>query len=218
MKAVWLAGGTGLVGGELLKLLLEERDIDRVISVGRRTLPLEHPRLSQVTVDFAAPASFEPLPAPEAAFCCLGTTIKRAGSREAFRAVDHDAVVAFAKAARDRGARTFVHVTAIGADARSSVFYNAVKGQVEDAVAALGFESVVALRPSVLDGERAESRPMERVGLAVGRALGPLLGKYRPTPAGAVAAAMLSWSKSPKPGRHEMEAGEIFGYRAAGKG
>lgn len=218
MKTVWLAGGSGLVGGELLKLLLEERDIDRVVSVGRRTLAFEHPRLSQVTVDFAVPASFDPLPPPEAAFCCLGTTIKRAGSREAFRAVDHDAVVAFAKAARDRGARTFVHVTALGADPRSGVFYNAVKGQVEDAVAALGFESVVALRPSVLDGERAESRPMERVGLAVGRALGPLLGKYRPTPVGAVAAAMLSWSKSPKPGRHEMEAGEIFGARAAGKG
>jgi uncharacterized protein YbjT (DUF2867 family) len=210
VKTVWVAGGSGLVGGELLQLLLAQDDFERVISVGRRSLPLDNPRLEQATVDFATPASFEALAAPEAAFCCLGTTIKRAGSREAFRAVDHDAVVIFAKAARDKGARTFVHVTALGADARSAVFYNAVKGQVEEAVAALGFESVVALRPSLLDGERSESRPMERVGLAVARTLAPLLGKYRPTPAKAVAAAMVAWCQSPQPGRHVMEANRIL--------
>lgn len=213
MKTVWVAGGSGLVGGELLQLLLSDGHFERVISAGRRALPLEHAKLAQAVVDFAAPASFDALAPPEAAFCCLGTTIQRAGSKEAFRAVDHDAVVTFAKAARGKGARTFLHVTALGADAGSRVFYNAVKGQVEDAVAALGFDSVVALRPSILDGERAESRPMERVGLAVGRALGPLLGKYRPTPARAVAAAMIAWCKRPEPGRHVMEAGAILGHR-----
>jgi len=211
-KTSWVAGGSGLVGGELLKQLLEDDDFETVVAVGRRALPLQRLKLRQATVDFAVPASFEALDAPEAAFCCLGTTIKRAGSREAFRAVDHDAVVTFAKAARARGATTFLHVTALGADARSSVFYNQVKGEVEAAIAALGFTSVYALRPSILDGERTESRPAERVGLLAARALGPLLGKYRPTPAQAVAAAMIDSCKRPEPGVHVLEAPAIYRF------
>jgi uncharacterized protein YbjT (DUF2867 family) len=210
---VWVAGGSGLVGGELLSLLLADDSFGAVVSVGRRNLPLTHPRLQQAIVDFAAPSSLESLPAPDAAFCCLGTTIGRAGSREAFRAVDHDAVVAFAKAARQKGARHFLHVTALGADAGSRVFYNAVKGQAEDSVAGLGFEGVAAFQPSILDGDRAESRPMERVGLAVTRTLGPLLGKYRPTPVSAVAAAMIAWCKDPRPGRHVVGSKAILAFR-----
>lgn len=173
-------------------------------------LPVNHQKLTQAEVDFAAPASFDPLVPPEAALCCLGTTIARAGSKEAFRKVDFDAVVTFAKAAREKGAKTFIHVTALGANTRSSIFYNAVKGEVEDAVAALGFASTVALRPSFLDGERSEKRPMERAGILVGRALGPLLGKYRPTPVAAVAKAMIDKLKNPPSGRYDMEANEIF--------
>ena len=209
VKTTWVAGGSGLVGGELLRLLLADDDFATVIAVGRRQLPLQQLKLRQATVDFAAPDALAALDAPDAALCCLGTTIKRAGSREAFRAVDHDAVVAFARAARDRGARVFLHVTALGADARSSVFYNAVKGEVEAAVAGLGFPSVYALRPSILDGEREESRPVERAGLVVMRALGPLLGKYRPTPASAVAAALVASCKEAEPGVHVLEAPAI---------
>lgn len=215
LKTAWVAGGSGLVGGELLKLLLADEGVATVVAVGRRKLAIEHAKLRQAVIDFAAPAGLDALPAPEAAFCSLGTTIKQAGSKEAFRAVDFDAVVAFAKAARARGATTFVHVTALGADAKSSVFYNAVKGQVEDAVAEIGFARVVALRPSLLDGDRAESRPMERVALAVSRTLGPLLGKYRPTPASAVAAAMLDAARSDGPGRHVLEANAIFRFAKA---
>jgi uncharacterized protein YbjT (DUF2867 family) len=209
VKTTWVAGGSGLVGGELLQLLLGDDDFETVISVGRRQLPLQGLKLRQTTVDFAAPDALAALAAPDAAFCCLGTTIKRAGSREAFHAVDHDAVVAFAKAARDKGARVFLHVTALGADVRSSVFYNMVKGEVEATVAALGFPSVYALRPSILDGEREESRPIERVGLAIGRALGPLLGKYRPTPASAVAAALVASCKRAESGVHVLEGPEL---------
>ncbi len=209
IKTSWVAGGSGLVGGELLQLLFGDDDFATVVALGRRPLPLQRLKLRQATVDFAALDAAPALDPPEAAFCCLGTTIKRAGSREAFRAVDHDAVVAFARAARAAGARVFLHVTALGADARSSVFYNAVKGETEAAVAALGFPSVYALRPSILDGERAESRPFERAGLAVGRALGPLLGKYRPTPASAVAAALVASCKSADPGVHVLEAPAI---------
>ncbi len=115
-KTVWIAGASGLVGGELLKQLLADDAFGRVIAVGRRALLLQHLKLTQATVDFADPASFAALPAPEAAFSCLGTTIKKAGSKEAFRAVDHDAVLTVAKAAKGQGARAFLHVTSAGAD------------------------------------------------------------------------------------------------------
>jgi uncharacterized protein YbjT (DUF2867 family) len=210
---VWLAGGSGLVGGALLRLLVREDAIAKVISAGRRRLALEHPRLKQALVDFSSPSALEALEAPGAAFCCLGSTIRKAGSREAFRAVDHGAVLAFAQAARRRGARVFLHVSALGADPRSRIFYNAVKGQAEESVARLGFESAYALRPSILDGEREESRPGESLALAVARALGPVLGKYRPTPAEAVAEAMVALARAPEPGWHIVEAGAILGMR-----
>ena len=209
-KTVWIAGGSGLVGGELLKQLLADDAFGRVISVGRKTLSVKHLKLTQATVDFKDPAAFAALPAPDAAFSCLGTTIKKAGSKEAFRAVDFDAVLTFAKAAKSQGAQAFLHVSSGGADSRSRMFYTAVKGQIEEALIAVGFESLVALRPSILDGDRNDSRLLEKMGLSIGRALGPLLGKYRPTPATAVAAAMVASWKSGKRGVENIEAGEIY--------
>ena len=103
VKTSWVAGGSGLVGGELLRVLLDDDAFETVVAVGRRPLPLQRLELRQATVDFAVPASFASLDAPVAAFACLGTTIRKAGSREAFRAVDDNAVVAFATAARQRG-------------------------------------------------------------------------------------------------------------------
>ncbi len=210
MSTAWIAGASGLVGGELLARLLRDGGWSRVVSVGRRALPVESPRLEQAIVDFARPATLAPLPAADVAFSCLGTTRAKAGSRDAFRAVDLDAVVAFARAARDKGARAFLHVTALGAHRRSLAFYSRVKGEVEEAVAALGFATVVALRPSILDGERKERRPAERLGLVAARALAPLLGKYRPTPASAVAAAMVALARDAPAGVHVVEAGEIL--------
>jgi uncharacterized protein YbjT (DUF2867 family) len=209
-RTVWIAGASGLVGGELLTKLLADDAFGRVISVGRKTLSQSNLKLTQATVDFTDPAAFASLPAPDAAFSCLGTTIKKAGSKEAFRAVDYDAVLTFARAAKSRGARAFIHVTSAGADSRSPMFYSAVKGQIEEALIALGFESLITLRPSILDGERSDERPLEKIGLSIGRALGPLLGKYRPTPATAVAAAMVAAWKSGKRGVENIEAGEIY--------
>lgn len=214
MTTAWLAGGSGLVGGELLRLLLADPSFTKVVSFGRRTLPLEDARLVQVKVDLADAASFESrsfesLVAPDVAFACLGTTIKKAGSQEAFRAVDQHAVVSFAKAAKAKGARVFVHVSSLGASPRASSFYSRVKGETEAELEKLGFESVYALRPSILDGDRAESRPLERVGLAFARALGPVLGKYRPTAASAVARTMIAKAKAPEPGAQVIEADAI---------
>jgi len=163
----------------------------------------------QVTVDFSDPGSFAALEGPTVALSCLGTTIKKAGSREAFRAVDHDAVLTFARAARGKGAHVFVHVSSLGANPRSRQFYSAVKGQIEAALGEVGFESLYALRPSILDGDRAESRPLERVGLAFARALAPVLGKYRPTASLAVARTMIAKAKQRALGAHVIEADAI---------
>jgi uncharacterized protein YbjT (DUF2867 family) len=213
MSIAWLAGGSGLVGGVLLQELLGDDHFTEVVSVGRRDMAFQHPRLTQVVTDFSSPSGFESLAKPDAAFGCLGTTMRKAGSREAFRKVDHDAVLAFARAARARGARVFVHVTALGADLHSRIFYNSVKGEIERDVALLGFPSVYALRPSMLDGARQESRPAEHIGLMLARGLGPLLGKYRPTPVVDVARAMIASAKAAAPGAHVIEAGEIVGGR-----
>jgi uncharacterized protein YbjT (DUF2867 family) len=180
-----------------------------MVSVGRRTLPQQHPKLTQVLVDFLSPSSFEELDTPDVALCCLGTTMRKAGSRKAFRNVDYSAVVGFAEAAHRKGARTFIHVSALSANPTSRVFYCAVKGQAEEAVARIRFESVYAFRPSMLEGEREESRPLERVGLAVMRALGPRLGKYQPTPVEALVKAMVAAAKDPAPGSHVVEADAI---------
>lgn len=211
MATAWLAGGSGLVGGALLRRLLEDADFDKVISVGRRALPVQDSKLVQVITDFRSGAALDALDAPAVAFSCLGTTIKQAGSREAFRAVDHDAVLAFAQGARRRGARTFVHVTALGAKAGSRIFYSSVKGETERDVVGLGFPSVYAIRPSILDGERAESRPGEGLGLLVGRALAPLLGKYRPTRVMTVARTMIAMAKTGAPGAHVIEPDTMTG-------
>lgn len=202
MTTAWIAGASGLVGGELLRQLLDGGPWDRVVSVGRRVLPLDHPRLQQVVADVSSAEALRSLPPPTVAFCCLGTTLRKAGSREAFRAVDHGAVVAFARAAAAGGARVLVHVTAVGADPASRVFYNAVKGEAERDAAAQGPPSVYALRPSILDGDRAEGRPGEAAGLLLARALGPLLGRYRPTPVAKVARAMIAAAREAAPGVH----------------
>lgn len=191
-RTALVAGASGLVGGHLLDLLLEDGRWDQVVSVGRRELARTHPALRQVVADFA---DLPALPDAHDAFSCLGTTIRKAGSQAAFRAVDHGAVLAFAAAAQAAGAAGFFHVSAMGADPGSRIFYNRVKGEMERDVAALGLPRCTALRPSILDGERAESRPAERVGLVAMRAVAPLLGRYRPTLAADVAAAMVELSR-----------------------
>ena len=194
------------MGGLLLRLLLGDSRWDRVVSVGRREVDVHHEKLEQLIVQLPDIGVLPPL---DDAFCALGTTIKKAGSRDAFRAVDHDAVVALARAARGAGASSFLHVTAMGADKGSRVFYNRVKGETERDVAAVGVPTTVAFRPSILDGERGESRPGEQVGLVVMRALGPVLGKYRPTRAEDVAAAMVREAGRSEPGARTVDAGKI---------
>lgn len=215
MTIAWLAGGSGLVGGSLLSKLLDDSAYTNVLSVGRRSLPLENDKLKQAAVDFGKPDGFASIPAespaPDVLFSCLGTTMKKAGSKEAFRAVDYDAVLAFAKEGRTRGAKAFLHVSSIGADPGAFTFYSRVKGEVEKALTELGYDSVYAFRPSIIEGDRAESRTGENIGLAITSALGPLLGKYRPTSVERIVRAMLTAAKAPRPGSHVVEPGEMPG-------
>lgn len=182
-----LAGGTGLIGRELaaqwpgpLHLLV------------RRQVSPASPAQRVHVVDFAA---LPPLPPADAAFCCLGTTIKQAGSQEAFRAVDHDAVLAFARAAQRAGVKRFAVVSALGANAKSTVFYNRVKGEMEAELGRMGFARLVIARPSLLAGDRAATgqptRLGERITLALTAPLTPLIPlAWRPIQAAAVARAL----------------------------
>src|SRR5512147_1182810 len=176
-RTALLAGATGLVGGHLLRRLLADPRYRQVIAVSRKGLGIEHSRLRALITDFdAIEAAIAGLgETVDGAFCALGTTIKIAGSRDAFRRVDFGYVVAFARAARLAGARRFMVISAIGASARSAIFYLRVKGETEEAVAALGYPALHIFRPGLLLGQRAESRPREALGMTLMPLLNPLM-------------------------------------------
>lgn len=195
MATALIAGASGLVGSYLLDQLVAAPEYDRVIAVTRRPLEVEHPKLTEIVTNFDA---LDRLPAPlrgADAFCCVGTTMRKAGSREAFRAVDHAAVLAFAWAAQRGGARRFFSVSAMGANPDSRFFYNRVKGETEQALQVLGFDTLALFRPGLLRGPRQEYRFGERLGAVVLALAEPLLvgrwRKYRAVHAAVVARAML---------------------------
>jgi uncharacterized protein YbjT (DUF2867 family) len=198
MRTALIAGGSGLVGGFLLRQLLDTPEYDRVVAVGRRPLELAHPRLVQVIAEFNALEKVIADLQCQDAFCCLGTTIKKAGSHAAFRAVDHAAVLAFAWMARRNGAGRFFVVSSLGANSGSQFFYNRVKGETEEALEVLDFGTLGIFRPSLLLGPRAEPRLGERLGAALMWLADPLLlgalRKYRAVEAETVARAMLRCS------------------------
>jgi len=192
-RKVFLAGATGLIGREILQGLLNDPTVSEVLCLGRRTLALQHAKLRSQVVDFAA---LPTLPPADEVYLALGTTLQVAGSQQAFRAIDFDANLAVARAALAAGARRAGLVSAMGASATSGIFYNRVKGELEDALKALSFEGLAIARPSLLVGDRHSlgqpERPGERWGQAIGRALGPLIpANYKPIPAHRVAAALL---------------------------
>lgn len=214
MATALLAGGSGLVGGYLLQELLAAPEYDRVVAVARRPLGVEHPKLTQITTEFAALRQLAPPLRGDDAFCCLGTTIKKAGSREAFRAVDQGAVLAFAWAAQQGGAKRFFHVSSMGADAASRFFYTRVKGETDHALEVMNFDTLGVFRPSLLLGPRTEYRLGERLS-AVGLAMAApfLVGswrKFRAIEAEVVARAMVraSFGRGPR-GTLIFESGEI---------
>jgi uncharacterized protein YbjT (DUF2867 family) len=194
MRTALIAGASGLVGGFLLRQLLELPEYGKVISLGRRPLELTHPKLVQLTVDFGALEKITADLQCDDAFCCLGTTIRKAGSQENFRAIDQAAVLAVAWAARRNGAQRFFVVSSLGANAQSRVFYNRVKGETEEALEVLDFPTLAIFRPSLLLGPRTEKRLGEKIGAALMWVAEPLLfgglRQYRAIQAEVVARAM----------------------------
>ena len=203
-----VAGASGLVGGECLQRLLTSDAYSAVTVVTRRSLGhgAKHPKLREIVVDFGQLDSVRGDLRADHVFCALGTTIRKAGSQARFHQVDFEYPRHLAELTLANGARHFSLVSALGASSKSGVFYSRVKGELEDALRAMGWPSLALLRPSVIAGDRQESRPLERLGEAVLR-FGP--ATYRPVAAGKIAAAMIATAQREPRGVTIIESRDI---------
>jgi len=195
-KSALLIGASGLVGGHCLGFLLDNPSYSHVSVLVRRPLHRTHEKLIQHVVDFDELESLGKCLPVDDVYCCLGSTIKKAGSQEAFRKVDFDYPVKIAALAQHCGANQFLVVSSLGADAHSRIFYNRVKGEMEEAIRKISFSAIQIFRPSLLLGERTEHRAGEKTGTLAMTALksvmrGPLR-KYRAIQASDVAKSMVS--------------------------
>ncbi|TGK43681.1 oxidoreductase [Leptospira andrefontaineae] len=207
-----IAGGTGLVGGELVQELLIDPSWDKVYLLVRKPLEWTHSKLELILTDWEKLNEF-PEGVVTDAFCTLGTTIGKAGSKENFKKVDLEYPIRFAKVAKEKGVKSFFIVTALGSDPNSFVFYNQVKGEVEAEISKLGFETFGIFRPSLLEGDRKEFRLGEKIGSKLAFLINPLLlgplKKYRSIHAKTVARSMLNLAWSGKKGNHIIESDKI---------
>lgn len=209
-RTALVAGSTGLVGRQIVQALLADETVAAVHTVGRKPPELRHPKLTAHAVDFAA---LPPLPAVDEAYLALGTTIKVAGSQASFRAVDFDANLAVAHAVHAAGCRRLGLVSAMGADAGSRIFYNRVKGELEEALSQLGFATLVIARPSFLAGDRESlgqpARRGEKLALKFSRLLAPVIPKNLRSIAAVDVAAALVLSVPAREGKHVLLSGEM---------
>ena len=210
-RVALVAGATGLVGQAILALLLADRRYSSVHVVGRRAPSVQHPKM---VAHISASLTNWPCPAVDDVFIALGTTIKVAGSKAAFRAIDGDAVLAIASSAKAAGATRLAVVSAMGANAQSSVFYNQVKGEMEAAVGQLRFETFVIARPSLLAGDRdalkQPERLAEKLSLVAFDWLKPLIpANYRAISASSVARAMVYALQTSSKGKHVLSSGAM---------
>jgi uncharacterized protein YbjT (DUF2867 family) len=206
-RSTLVVGATGLVGREIVRLLCADPAVERIVVVTRRPfVGLEDPKLQLKVVDFDALESAADAFAVDQIFCALGTTIKQAGSESAFRRVDLEYPLTAARLGVEHGASHFLLVSAVGASASSRVFYNRVKGELEDALRTLPYNSITIARPSLLLGNREEHRLGEEIGKRVGWLA---VGRYRPVEASAVALALVLAARENRPGMHIIESEDI---------
>ncbi|MFT4033320.1 MAG: oxidoreductase [Siphonobacter sp.] len=216
-KTALIIGASGLVGSNLIFKLLQSDRYDRVISLTRRSMHIKHSKLDERIVDFDH-LTTQDFAGVNDIFCCLGTTIKKAGSQEAFRKVDFDYPLNVAKLAIAAGASQYLLVSSIGANAQSSIFYTRTKGEIEAAINALGFPSYAIFRPSTLLGKRKEFRLGEEIGKALDLLLSPItllvppLRRYKGIQALKVAKAMLAIASQEVPGKHIIQSDEMQYY------
>ena len=213
-KTALLAGASGLIGSQLLPLLLNSERYAKVIVVGRKAVPVMHPKLTQVVTELGKLEDVRLKLIADDVYCCLGTTMKQAGSKEAFFKVDFLYVVQLAALSAGNFAAQFMVVSSMGANAESSVYYSRVKGEMEAAVGQTPFRAIHIFRPSLLLGERAQPRLGERVAAVVLRAVSPLMRgpllKYRPVTGATVAAAMLRAAEDGGGGIRVHESAELL--------
>ncbi|MFT3838353.1 MAG: NAD(P)H-binding protein [Myxococcaceae bacterium] len=215
-----LIGATGLVGGALLTQLLDDARFGKVVSLGRRPSGKSSPKLEEHTINFDDLKSWQPLVKGDVAFSALGTTIAQAKTKEAQWKIDHDYQLWFAQAAKQNGVPTYVLCSASSANSSASVFYSRMKGKLDDAVQALGFDHTRIMRPSLLVGDRTREKPRtgEKVGsvmLGIANAVG-LFRRYKEIPGATVAKAMLNSSFDPAPGAKIYNLDEVFTEAARG--
>lgn len=207
MRAV-VMGGTGMVGLALLRQLAHARV--PTVSLARR-MDAGAPGVEWRILESTDLGPADIPPRTTVGFCALGTTMRKAGSKAAFRAVDHDLVLRFARACREAGVPSFHVVSASGANPRSPIFYSRIKGETERDLAALDFATLGLHRPSLLLGSRAERRPGERAAVAVARAIAPIVPtRWRAIPPQVVARAMLAEAKQARPGVRILENRDLF--------
>lgn len=204
-----LLGATGLVGSHVLQQALADPRITRVVAPTRRPLP-PHPKLIAPNVDFDALPQHADWWHADALLCTVGTTMKKAGSRDAFRHVDHTIPLQAARLAHAHGTPCLVLCSAMGADPDSRFFYNRVKGELERDLATIGFASFTSVRPGIIAGAREEHRLAERWALRASTAIARWLPRqWRPSPAVSIAQAMLSAAITSDPGRHIVPAATL---------
>jgi uncharacterized protein YbjT (DUF2867 family) len=211
-KSALLVGATGLVGGFVLEQLLNDNDFNEVIVLTRKSLGKNNAKLKEIIVDFNKLEDYKNDIKADAVFCCLGTTIKTAGSQEAFKKVDYEYPLRIAEIAKQNGTSTYLIVSALGSSKSSIIFYNRVKGEVEADIAKLNFDAFHILQPSLIIGERKETR----TGEGIAQTLSPLynalmigpLNKYKSIDAEQIAKAMVHYSKLTDNGviKHESDA------------
>ncbi len=210
VKSLLLVGATGLVGRHVLERALADPRVGRVVAPARRELPA-HSKLFAPRIDYEQLDEAASWWHADALICTLGTTLRTAGSQAAFRRVDRDYPLAVARLAHAQGTPTYVLNSALGADARSRIFYNRVKGELEDDLRRIGFDSLTLVRPGVIGGHREEFRFGERVLAGMLGLAGPLLPRrWRLNPAPNIARALLDAALAPIPGVHAVEAGTMI--------
>jgi len=212
-KTALLLGGSGLTGGHCLEYLLNDAHYNQVVALVRRPLSVEHPKLIQHQADFHRLEDCLAGMRINDVFCCLGTTIKKAGSQKAFYEVDFVYPTEIAKLSLASGAEQFLLISALGADPGSAIFYNRVKGEVEEAIARYGFKGFYIFRPSLLLGKRRESRPAEKFGQKLFHWFSFIfkgfLQQYKPIESRAVAFAMVAVAKEQPLGKRIIESRRI---------
>jgi uncharacterized protein YbjT (DUF2867 family) len=202
-KTAVIAGATGLIGQELIKLLSNDNRYDKILALTRTAKASDLPKVEYVVVDFDSLATYQQQINGDDAFCALGTTRQKAGSKEAFYKVDYTYVWEFARIMAKNEAQSFTLVSSMGADKDSFFYYSEVKGKIEDAISQLDFEKITIVRPSLLLGDRTEERFGEGIAQTFSKLLNPIIpAKYEGIEAAQVAKAMI---KAANDGKNELE-------------